>query len=526
MKPSLSRAAQPSKSLVSKLSKPACRPTAHTPFSHSDTPFGVRSSVLGILLALNALLFFAHPTVALDLLVYNNDDSGPGSLRQAIIDNNASGSDTIVFSNVVTGTITLTSGELLINKALTIVGPGPTNLAVNGNGASRVFHITSNAITVFISDLTITNGLVSGSFPGNVGGGIWNDHATLTLSNCVISGNSGGNGPGGGIFNDGAVSTRFADLRIIASTVSGNSGGGYGGGIWNYGYQGTAYLSINSSTVSGNSATGNGSFGGGIYNEGTSGLATLSVIASTFSSNSASQFGGAIYVNGAGSGNGAFSANASTFSGNSAALGGGIFIQGVGGTAQVQITTTIFKTGLSGANIVNNGGTVSSAFGYNLSSDNGGGVLTNSTDKLNTDPLLGPLADNGGPTLTHALLPGSPAIDQGKSFGQTTDQRGEPRPFNFPAIANANGGDGSDIGAFEVIVRPRFTSIAPLTDNSIQLEGAGLSNLTHTIQANSNLNTTNWTSIGTAPADGSGVFSFTDTNAPLFPMRFYRAVSP
>ena len=66
------------------------------------------------------------------------------------------------------------------------------------------------------------------------------------------------------------------------------------------------------------------------------------------------------------------------------------------------------------------------------------------------DPLLGPLQNNGGPTLTHALLSGSPAIDQGRSFGVTTDQRGHPRPYDFSPIANATGGDGTDIGAFEL----------------------------------------------------------------------------
>jgi hypothetical protein len=88
-----------------------------------------------------------------------------------------------------------------------------------------------------------------------------------------------------------------------------------------------------------------------------------------------------------------------------------------------------------------------------LSSDNGGGFLTAPTDQINTDPLLGPLQDNGGPTFTHALLPGSPAIDKGKNFsGATTDQRGPGfvRTFDDVSTANATGGDGTDIGAFEV----------------------------------------------------------------------------
>jgi hypothetical protein len=66
------------------------------------------------------------------------------------------------------------------------------------------------------------------------------------------------------------------------------------------------------------------------------------------------------------------------------------------------------------------------------------------------NPLIGPLQMNGGPTPTHALLPGSPAINQGDSFGADTDQRGDRRPFLYPGIPNAHGGDGSDIGAFEL----------------------------------------------------------------------------
>ena len=66
------------------------------------------------------------------------------------------------------------------------------------------------------------------------------------------------------------------------------------------------------------------------------------------------------------------------------------------------------------------------------------------------EPLLGPLQMNGGPTPTHALLTGSPAIDQGNSFGVHTDQRGLKRPYNFPNISNPAGGDGGDIGAFEL----------------------------------------------------------------------------
>jgi hypothetical protein len=208
------------------------------------------------------ILFFVSPVSAIDLLVSNNNDTGPGSLRQAIVDNNAAaGGNNILFSNIVTGTITLTSGQLVISKNLTIVGPGANVLAVSGNYASRVFHVTSNAVTVNISGLTITNGAVSGSFPGNMGGGIWNDHSTLNLSNCVVSGNNGGVGSGGGIFNDGSVSSKSAILRITDCTISGNSCTNGGGGIYNFGDQGIAELVVSGSTISGNTVSSSSSIG-------------------------------------------------------------------------------------------------------------------------------------------------------------------------------------------------------------------------------------------------------------------------
>jgi hypothetical protein len=88
--------------------------------------------------------------------------------------------------------------------------------------------------------------------------------------------------------------------------------------------------------------------------------------------------------------------------------------------------------------------------GYNLDSGTSCGFSATNNSLSGVDPMLGPLAANGGPTLTHALLEGSPAIDKGNSFGATTDQRGLVRPSNFVGIPDASGGNGSDIGAFEL----------------------------------------------------------------------------
>jgi len=154
------------------------------------------------------------PAHADTITVTNTDDNGPGSVRQALLD--ANDGDTINFA--VTGTIGLTSGELLVAKNITISGPGARNLAIDGNAKNCVFHIASGE-TVTISALSIVNGHTTGS-----GGGIHSDHATLTLNNCTISGNSGG-----GIYNDAEYvegEPLSALLTINSSSFSNNSGGG------------------------------------------------------------------------------------------------------------------------------------------------------------------------------------------------------------------------------------------------------------------------------------------------------------
>src|SRR6476646_3821538 len=193
---------------------------------------------------LSALCIIALSTQAATITVTNTNDSGTGSLRQALAD--AVDGDTINFNSSLNGqTITLTSGELLVDKSVTISGPGANTLAVDANHTSRVFYIASGT-DVTISGLTITNG--SAPSP-QFGGGIYNDHATLTLSSCTISGNAANQGVGGGIFNDQAT------LTVLNSTLSGNSAAS-GGGIYSEGQlDGSATLEVVNSTLSGNWAT-------------------------------------------------------------------------------------------------------------------------------------------------------------------------------------------------------------------------------------------------------------------------------
>ncbi len=365
-----------------------------------------------------AAVVLASPAWAATYTVTNNADSGAGSLRQAIVDANATTgvADKINFDLGSAATITLTSSlpPITDGAGLTIDG-GSADITISGDNQYHVFEVGSGA-KLTLSNLTVAH---STAFRG---GGIHNS-GTLTVSNSTLSDNRAG-GAGGGIYNLAGTVT------VSNSTLSGNSANSSesGGGIFNYN-GGT--LEVSNSTLSGNSAP----IAGGIYNAG-----TATVSNSTLSGNSASLFGGGIdnlWM---------LEVSNSTLSGNSAPNGGGGIQNGGGATATLK--NTIVAKSLSGGScsgIITNGG-------YNLDSDNTCFFGTNNNSLSGVDPMLGPLADNGGPTKTHALLAGSPAIDKGNSFSATTDQRGLVRPSNFVGIVNA--ADGSDIGAFELQAPP------------------------------------------------------------------------
>ncbi len=371
--------------------------------------------VLALLLSVTSL------SSASVLTVINLNDSGPGSLRQAIL--SAAGGDTINFANNVTGTITLTSGELLITNGLTLNGPGASTLTISGNNASRVIH-TSGSVLIQISGLTIAHGNTNGS-----GGGIYQENGTiLTVSGCTISKNTS--------FSGGGVCEAYGWVNLVNCLISSNTATslyGSGGGI----YHASGTLFLLGSTVSGNSAV----YGGGIY------LGAYDhFVNSTIAANHASLAGGGIY--GVGS---AFEMTNCTVVQNTG-FSPGIGIYFIAGTPTVGNCIIAGNTG-SGVN-ADCYGTFGS-LGFNLI-----GAINGSTgwgglgDQIGTsgspiNPLLGPLQDNGGPTPTMVPTSLSPVIDQGKSFGVTTDQRGFVRPFDYPSIPNAAGGDGSDIGAVE-----------------------------------------------------------------------------
>ena len=345
------------------------------------------------------------------------DLSGLCTLRAAVQETNALvGSDSIALD---TNTYTLTglsgedlalTGDLDILDDLTIAGTGAANTIIDGGGVDRIFDIDplGAGVAVTISDLTIRGGNVL----GEPGGGVRNA-GTLVLDNTTISGNAS-DGDGGAIVNSDA-------LTLTESGVSGNDAGGNGGGLFNV----SGLLTVTRSTVSANRAIGNS--GGAIYNGNGASIVTTN---NTITNNTAAVSGGGIYNQ---TGGAADSTN-DTISHNSTSPNnaGGIFNNG---TATLTNTIVANNTGGNCA-----GTTAITSNGNNLDSANTCGFAA-AGDITGQDPLLGTLADNGGPTQTRELLAGSPAIDAGNNAAcPPTDQRGVVRPSNGTC----------DIGAFEV----------------------------------------------------------------------------
>src|SRR4028119_1797361 len=394
------------------------------------------------------------------------------SLREAI--RYSATGDTI---NLPGGTFTLTiaganedlgaTGDLDITKNLTIMGAGTGNTTINtaAGGNDRVFHVLSGN-TFSISGATISGG----NIPGGNGGGIFNE-GTLTVANCTFQNNQA-NG-GGAIHNNGTQMTvtgsTFNSLNtaggggaifnnapgtIDSSIISNNKATGFGGA----GIRNQNQLSITNSSITSNEVTNQG--GGGIYNEG-----TLTIAGTTFSGNKASDAtdpfsgGGAIYSNGT------LNISNSTLSGNTAVQkGGAIWWIGTGSITNSTITNNTADSD-SNNGVNDNGGGIfsesttialrntiiarnldaSTAAGTihpdvsgNITGNNNNligsltgntGTLGTGSDIVNPTPGLAALANNGGPTQTHVLLPGSPAVDKANSaIAPATDQRGLTRP--------------------------------------------------------------------------------------------------
>ena len=448
-------------------------------------------------------------TLTVNTLIDENDGScsdGDCSLRDAI--QVAAAGDTITFS--VGGTMVLNLGQLYIGKNLTISGPGPGSLTVDGSHNNNIFYVSGTNVN--ISGLTIANGssfnggglynlgtttltnvIFISNYAGSYGGGMYNE-GIVTLANVTFSGNYGN----GGMCNNGIAT-------LMNVTFSGNSGhgmvnlgnatltnvtfsnntGNYGAGMIN---SSSSISTLTNVTFSGNS----GNYGGGLYNDyhltstltnvifsGNSadvggGLDTYSITQLknvTFSDNSASVGGGMSIVIGNDNTltltNVTFSGNTATnyggglsnylgtsiltnvtFSNNSANNGGGVYVWN-GSTLKLKNTLLAGGNAPTGPDC---SGTLTS-YGYNLIQDPSGCTITgDETGNIyGKDPLLGPLAQNGGYTLTHALLRGSPAIDA----ADFTDPNGNPVIVDQRGVTRPQG-PANDMGAFEFVNQMPF----------------------------------------------------------------------
>jgi Right handed beta helix region len=412
---------------------------------------------------------FPGAASAATITVDSNLDDGAGcTLRNAVSsaanDNSVgtciagAGHDEIVIPSAVGNVIQLEGSEITVTAGglgdITITGPGAGLLDVRGPrpvDAFRVFDVDGTG-DVEIGGLTVSNGLAE----VEDGGGIRTSPAStvnLTLDQVVVKGNRVNGfalGGGGGIAVAGSGVT-----TIRRSTVSSNEvhilGGpvsAHGAGIYD---AGPGPIVIDGSTISGNTVTATAlastafSAGAGIYSTNGS---NVTIQRSTVSGNTATTGGGETKVV---AGGGVFlntdgEIEASTIASNTADLGSNLFF--VGGTFR----STLVANPIGGFNCNYTGlGPVDSSF--SLESPGDSCEFDHATDQVNVaDPGLDlTLTDNGGPTLTHGLLPTSPAVDAGNSFGLAGgDQRGLERPVDFLGIPNAAGGDGADIGAFEL----------------------------------------------------------------------------
>jgi hypothetical protein len=417
------------------------------------------------------------------------DDNSAGSLRVTIAA--SAPNDVVTFAPGLTGIISLTNGELFVSNNLAILGPGATNLVISGNKNSRVFNIIGQTVT--ISGLTIADGVNRST---GSAAGIYNfeNGGELVLASCIISNNVNTTGGGGGLLCVGSLSA--------SNCVFLNNSAIQGGGM-DLEPGPAARCVLNNCLVSSNAATGLSVSGGGISAGG-----ALTLTNCTISGNAGTQVGALallttnVYI------------SSCTICSNSCSIAstnacGGIHCGAFG----IGIENSLIADNISAGQKIDVRALVNSR-GFNLiGSTNGGGgwAVTDLKGSTNSplEPLLGPLQDNGGPTFTHALLPGSPAIDAGNGFGITTDQRGRSRPYDLSSYPNAAGGDGSDIGAFELIPPTLRISIA----GDQQLLCWPLTDAGYTLVAAPDLVSTTWTPVAATVAMVGNNFLVTNSVA-------------
>jgi hypothetical protein len=351
------------------------------------------------------------------------------SVRDAIANANSSTGNTVMIPagtyvlSLPGGDDTDAAGDLDPIEGMTIVGAGAGATTVNANGIDRVFDFQVNPSAVWaVSGLTVTGGRNVGD-----GAGIRQKAGTLSIGDAVIADNRIAAGLSGG----GGIYVQTGTLNITRATIAGNAvTGGEGGGIYT---SAPVSLNIDRSAITGNATASSTDGGGAIYNQD-----SLTMVNTTLSGNATDDTGGGLDNHGP-----AVITN-STLAANSAAVGGG-GINRDSGTVQLKNTIVAANTSPTGANCR---GTIISN-GHNLDGGSTCGFGA-AGDLTSVDPLLGPLASNGGPTQTQALRVGSPAVNAADAAAcPGSDQREVGRPQR----------GGCDIGAYELAAPPALSGL-------------------------------------------------------------------
>jgi hypothetical protein len=457
--------------------------------------------------ALGAGLALAPGANAANFEVSNLNDDGAGSLRDAIVQANAAaGADTVTFAPGLSGTITLTSGDIDIDEAVDIQGPGASTLAVSGDESSGIFYVATDETVgalrdpVTISGLELTEGdsgdggaiyasdtdlrlsamTLSGNYASSNGGAIDVESSIVSITDSRIIGNTSGS-EGGAMYTDGDADADPGDtVTITNSVVRGNSTAGDGGAFYFDNATGGAVL-ITKSELSDNEAE--GSVGGAIYFYGHQGGSTIRQ--STISGNRSDGAGGGIYFDSAYTHPEGLIVEDSTITGNRAgSAGGGVYVNNADEKPVAFVATTVtdnradgegggiyrddFDVNLTNTVVANNDAIGSD--GEDLGQDGAatGSFITGfslierdadlvtitenpaGSNLTGINPQLGELADNGGPTDTQLPALTSPIVDAGTAAGLTVDQRDLTRTVQIPAVPDRAGSDGTDMGAAEV----------------------------------------------------------------------------
>jgi hypothetical protein len=397
------------------------------------------------------------PAPAGSVPVLNCNDHGSGSLRDRVA--NAASGDTLDLTALSCGTIGLTTGEIVVAiDSLRLVGPGAEALMVDGAFASRLFRHDGTGTLAF-SGMTLARGRVAGD-SGNVYGGCILSIGSVSLTNATVDRCTAQTTPGGlGAFGGGVYTV--GDLTLIRSRITGSIAhgdlGALGGGAYAAGRVNLKYSTIEENTAVADNSVFDDPYGGGgglfaqnggtlegmtisgnhaQYSAGASfaGSEPFDIVNSTISGNDAS-----VHVGGISLVTGTISNSTIAFNHEGDKYGSGVRV-GYGGSLSLYSTIIADNTAGSGETGLD------LAAGSSAQIDGSANLIVYSQSSppgtLSTDPMLAPLADNGGDTWTHALLDGSPAIDAGSNDADLeTDQRGS----GFPRVV----GSAADIGSYE-----------------------------------------------------------------------------